>query len=337
MVFEITSVGACSDKLGRVLLIATACAILSVNAAAKATYVKFVVPGATSTSVFPINASGMVGGSWTDETGYTHGFVRTPDGVISKIDVPDAYSTEVYSINDKGVTIGSSDMDGTRQSITGFIRQPNGKFSTFDAPGSDGITWIRDINEHNAIVGSYGGSGAYHGFIRQANGKFISFDVPGAADTFGSAINDEGTVAGYWDEPPYFLDHGFIRTANGKITTFDIDGARTVWVRGINNNGVVAGFYDDADSVNHGYVRGADGTVTTFNFPGEKGGTTVGGINAAGEISGYSIHQTAFIRSPNGKFRTFRLKNQPTSGGSINDKGWVGGSYGDGRGFIRMP
>jgi hypothetical protein len=60
------------------------------------------------------------------------------------------------------------------------------------------------------------------------------------------------------------------------------------------------------------------------------------GINDGGVIAGYFyIDQEAqsFVRSPDGRFTTFT----PAGASAINNKGWVAGDLGLGRGFIRKP
>src|SRR5271170_3152092 len=98
---------------------------------------------------------------------------------------------------------------GTYQSadtvLHGFLRSPEGKFTTFQAPGADTTagsfngTNPTSINDLGAITGYYyDASGVTHGFLRSPDGKFTSFDPPGVGGfgTFPKVVNLEGTIVG---------------------------------------------------------------------------------------------------------------------------------------------
>ena len=67
----------------------------------------------------------------------------------------------------------------------GFLRTPDGKIISFDAPGLgyglDQGTVALSINDLGVIAGQYQDSNyVCHGFVRYPNGSFTKFDVPGA-------------------------------------------------------------------------------------------------------------------------------------------------------------
>ena len=66
--------------------------------------------GKTATTVFGINASGNIVGSYD----FSHGYVRTPDGQVTTLDYPRANHTLPVSIDEKGRITGQyySDADG---------------------------------------------------------------------------------------------------------------------------------------------------------------------------------------------------------------------------------
>jgi hypothetical protein len=79
----------------------------------------------------------------------------------------------VAGINDEGTITGSFSTPGRTH---GFIRDPEGNFTTFDPPGSIS-TMAQGINAGGAVTGFYQESNNVdHGFVRGANGKLISFD-----------------------------------------------------------------------------------------------------------------------------------------------------------------
>jgi uncharacterized membrane protein len=122
------------------------------------------------------------------------------------------------------------DVNGTYHA---FVRNANGKFSTFDAPGADTTpgdfngTLPSGINDLGVIIGNYydvNGNG--HAFVRTPNGKFRVFDVSGVGG-FGStpiAVNLEGAVVGYYVDASVNI-HAFLRKPNGTFTTFEGPGA----------------------------------------------------------------------------------------------------------------
>jgi hypothetical protein len=85
--------------------------------------------------------------------------------------------------------------DGGR--IHGFVRDADGSFETFVAPGAD-QTEALGISSTGAVTGNYGAGNATHGFVRDPDGTITTFDYPGAADTFPTSINSSGAIAGYY-------------------------------------------------------------------------------------------------------------------------------------------
>ena len=114
----------------------------------------------------------------------------------------------------------------------GYVRAPDGTFTTFDAPGA--------------------GTGLFQG-------------------TNPFSINPAGAIAGYTVDASN-VTHGFLRARDGTITTYDVPGAGTGFFQGtfglnINPAGVIAGDYVDESNAHHGFLRARDGTITTFDAP----------------------------------------------------------------------
>src|ERR1700722_4210532 len=109
----------------------------------------------------------------------------------------------------------------------GFLRNPDGNFPTFEAPGADTTagsfngTSPTSINDLGAITGSYtDANGFNHGFLRSPEGKFTTFEVTGAGGygSFPIALNLEGAIVGYYTDPSVDF-HAFLRTPDGKFKT----------------------------------------------------------------------------------------------------------------------
>lgn len=253
----------------------------------------------------------------------------------------DNNGTYSSGINALGAVTGS--YQDANNVFHGFLRSPDGKFRTFEAPGADTSAYNGTspsaINDLGVITGSYYDASSFgHGFLRSPDGKFTTFDVPGVGG-YGStplAINLEGAVVGYYTDSNYTF-HSFLRKPDGKFATFDgpgqceTNGSQGCYgseVTKINLFGLSVGNYMDnsANLVQHGLIRHPDGTLTTFDVPGAGAGSDQGtgcpgcslGLNQWGAIAGiYSDANTVnhgYVRSPDGKFTTF---NAPGAGTGI--------------------
>ena len=169
----------------------------------------------------------MIIGSYVDASGVTHGFLRTPSGSFTTIDVPGSTFTTPTSITPGGVIIGwYGDASGGTH---GFLRALDGSITSFDAPPG------------GFIVGSF----------------YILGGPP-------PSVNPAGDIAGtYFDAS--FVEHGFLRTRDGTFTTIDFPGAFFTEVLAINPAGVIVGDFCNAVTCFQGFVRTPDGTFTVIN------------------------------------------------------------------------
>jgi hypothetical protein len=320
-----------------------------------------------------INNFGAITGTYFDANNVFHGFIRSPEGKFTTFDAPEADTTAgdfngtfPNGINDAGAITGFyADASGGTH---GFLRSPEGAFTTFDVTGSTmGSTIANALNLEGAIVGFFADqNGVFRPFLRRPNGTFTTWSVPGECNTgpatgcFGSAstsINLFGAASsGYEDNLGNFVDHGLLRSADGKLTPFDVPGAGTGPYQGtgcpgcsrpINLFGANAGFVIDGKNVVHGYLRSHMGKITTFDAPGE-GPQGLGcfndcsmGLNDFGAITGSYLDAKnvfhGYLRSPEGNFTTFDAPGADKTAGdfngtfpvSINDWGVITGYYVD--------
>src|SRR5579863_1573715 len=277
----------------------------------------------------------------------------------------DFNGTYASGINVWGVITGS--YQDTNSTFHGFVRSPEGTFTTFEAPGADlgsfNGTAPCCINDLGAITGVYyDETGFSHGFVLSPEGKFTSFDVHGVGG-FGwtpLAINLEGAIVGLYTDSNFSF-RAFLRSPDGKFTTWigpnacTGDGAEGCFGSGASNVnvfGIVAGGYEDdsGNFVHHGYVRSPDGKLKTFDVPAAGTGSYQGtgcpgcalGLNQLGAIAGTYIDansvQHGFVRSRGGEITTFDAPGAGTSSyqgtgcsadcpTSLNDLGAVMGSY----------
>lgn len=130
-------------------------------------------PGSSS----PLNQFGANAGYYIDASSLVHAYLRFPWGEITTFDVPGEGSGGIGCYND--CSIGLNDwgaitgfyLDASNV-YHGFVRHPDGKVTTFDAPGA------------NVTAGSYSG-------------------------TFPVSINNRGEIAGYYLDSNG-VNHGFL-------------------------------------------------------------------------------------------------------------------------------
>lgn len=89
------------------------------------------------------------------------------------------YSDCSVLINNFGVITGT--YEDANSVFHGFVRSPEGKFTTFDSPGADTTsgdfngTFANGINDAGVITGFYADpSGGSHGFVRSPEGAFTT-------------------------------------------------------------------------------------------------------------------------------------------------------------------
>lgn len=209
-----------------------------------------------------------------------HGFILNPNGSMTVFDPPGSTLTEIpaaRAINDFGAVTGdywvcSADLSSC--AVHGFIRNANGKYVSFDAPGADpdpnvgGGTYPQAINALGEVTGYYGDSNAiFHGFVRHADGRISSFDFPTTCTkpatppedcafegTFPSALNVLGMIVGtYFGEDG--VAHGFLRQADGTIQRVDVSNAGDVTdIQAINDFGLMIGIVTDSNALEHGVI-----------------------------------------------------------------------------------
>ena len=117
--------------------------------------------------------------------------------------------TAPTSINPAGAITGSFGAHG-------FLRAPDGTFTTFDPPGST-ETMPASINPAGVITGFWthtGHFGVPRGFVRSSDGIITVFDVPGAIERTPTSINPAGIITGGYAGAS--VGGGFLRIPHGN-------------------------------------------------------------------------------------------------------------------------
>jgi len=350
--------------------------------AQKSQITTFDVPGAGTGDGQGTMPVGIVRGDWImgsyiDAKNVTHGFLRAPEGTITKFDVPGGAIVVVWGMT-PALEVAGSYLDANNV-YHGFLRMPWGRVTTIDAPGAGSGTYqgteSESLNPAGVLQGDYAdANGAYHGYLRAPDGTFATFDPPGAGTgayqgtypAIFSGITPEGaTIGEYLDANNVW--HGYLRAPDGTITEFDYNNAGTgagqgTGTSGINPAGEIVGWYIDANNVYHGFLRAPDGTMTPVDVPGAGTGTyqgtyaaefmyAFGGINPAGTITGYYADNNSvyhgFLRTARGKITTFDVPGAGTGNWqgtlSLNitpdgaTTGWYIDANGVYHGFLRLP
>lgn len=239
-------------------------------------------PNAVTTEPYGINNSGVVVGTFVDQSGIHHGF-KYEGGTYSLIDFPGSTQTWALGINNLGQIVGSHSLNGPDGPWHSFVLD-NGNYVQFDVPGWESDA--RGINAAGSIVGVYNAGGILptHGFTRTPDDTYTTLDHPGALYTFLWGINDAGKISGSYinDNDPTYTSHGFVY-AGGTFMKIDYPGARATSVIGINNLDDVVGSHIQNNGA-HGYIH-SQGRFRSFDMPGATSTRAIA-INDSREIVG---------------------------------------------------
>jgi hypothetical protein len=232
------------------------------------------VPGDTSPCC--INGTGTIAGGFiSNDAGddrrscrdsVYHGFERSSDGTITKIDIPGAIKggTILTGLSSKGWTTGHFLTCSTikkRYNFTGFIRAADGTITSFAAADDTDQTLPCCINGTGWTTGFYYKLVVRRkyrqvGFVRSPDGAVASFDASGdQGNTIPAAINAAGEIVGASNKKKLAY-RGFVRDPSGMITLFDVPGqSGNINATDVNGDGTIAGVYYDASNNPHGFVR----------------------------------------------------------------------------------
>ncbi len=168
-------------------------------------------PGAVQTFIFGISdETGALSGNIVDADGVTHGF----SGDMS-ITFPGAVKTYADFVNSVGVVVGSYiTAEGT---VHGFMRAPDGSFTTIDVPELPNLDFlfVNAINNKGVVIFRAKAVGdIQRSYILLPGGIPYELRFPGSVSTVVRNINQDGSIIGYYDSADG-RRHGFF----GRPTT----------------------------------------------------------------------------------------------------------------------
>jgi hypothetical protein len=243
-------------------------------------------PGAQYTSVYGINDSGTIVGSFSGR--HDQVFLRTADGKFTSFVPSNTQFLEGFAFIDNLGNVAGTIIT-TGDFFECYVRTSDGRITLFTGPLGFDCEVSGIVN--GTVTGDYGApSGYYAGFLRAPDGTFTVFLTN--VQVAGVYLNKVGTAAGSFPLPSGSME-GFLRATNGVLDYFTVPGSVPLNVRGINDSGAVTGNWATDPEFNaggHGFQRFADGTISTFDAPGagtaQFQGTFPGAINNAGAIAG---------------------------------------------------
>lgn len=162
-------------------------------------FTTFDIPhSAGGTALRGINNRGDLAGTFSktavnlnaDQFGFIVPHVGAP--IVFQLPNPAASGLVVEAINNVRAVVGY--YTAPSSTLTGFVRQVDGRWVDIALPGADS-TQVYGINNCGIIAGTYNSGGTLHGFFGRP-GKFQTFDVPGADDTRVQGINNRGRLVG---------------------------------------------------------------------------------------------------------------------------------------------
>jgi len=183
--------------------------------------------GGVGTSPASINDFGTIAGTVNDANNVSHGFFRTLDGKFTTFDVPAAVGGSIgtysASINDFGVIAGFFN-DAATSIYVGYIRSPEGKYTTFSPPQSGPYPYTGTFNIPRATLLGTATTGCIvdqnyvaYPFVWDAEGNTSTFEIPNQWVTpyydlgaCGHGINQEREIVGSWEDANGAY-HGFLR------------------------------------------------------------------------------------------------------------------------------
>ena len=310
-------------------------------------------PGAKETFADFVNASGGMVGSYVDEDGVFHPYIRTPTGRFISIDLPSASILEfffVHGINDAGTIVArTKPKDDVPVTYVGTFREG---LKDFKVPGSVSTEGY-NINQDGSIVGHYDTEdGRRHGFIARLitetetpvpdepvpvtpqtefNYTFESINVPGVDFLELTASSDFEDYAGNTRSVDGKKTVGFT-LIDGVFSIYDFPDSQNTFLYALGNNGQAAGHYEDSEGLFHGVVIEND-ELRQYDFPGAVQTFIYGYSDATGALTGNFIDESGIRRGFSGETIVEFPEAPETYADFINASGRMVGSYVDADGI----
>jgi hypothetical protein len=270
-------------------------------------------PGDTTfNELLSINNRGHIGGYFGSgaaghpNTGY---ILRPPYGRANyqKIMFPGSAQTRLDGLNNTGVQVGFWSAHG--RTAGWYLRSGRFHSVAFSAAGGAAapVNELLGVNDRGVAVGFYTDArGLDHGYTYDiATRRFATVAVPGAASVVAAAINNAGSVAGFFTGRAGRTE-GFVLAPGGQLSVLRFPHATATRATGINDAGEVVGDYQPAGASagTRGFTWTSARGFATVDGPGGAVDTSISGINDAGDLVGYYTdragHTDGLLATPEG-------------------------------------
>jgi hypothetical protein len=256
-------------------------------------------PGdATFNELLGINNHGRIGGYFgSGAAGHPNtGYILRPPyrrARYQQIMFPGSAQTRLTGLNNAGVQVGFWTPRGRAGGSAGWYLR-GGQFRSVAFPAADNasppVNQLLGVSDHDVAVGFYADArGRDHGYTYDiATKRFRVITVPGAVSVVAAAINNAGSVAGFFTGPAG-LTEGFVLGPGGRLSVLRFPLATATRATGINDTGEVVGYYRlrRRRGGTHGFTWTRAHGFTTVNGPGGAVSTAISGVNDAGDLVGY--------------------------------------------------
>ncbi len=246
-------------------------------------------------------------------------------------------STTPTAINDEGVVVGYASVPEGTPGCPIFdwcaFTYASGNYTWIQYQSQ--YTYFTGINNLGDIVGFSGVTGLLY-----SGGVFSTLNYPGALDTYPAGINDDGLVAGTWQDSGGGI-HGFLYWG-GAYVSFDYPGATYTYFYGINGDAQIIGeYWTGVSGPVYSFIYDA-ATETSTSVPSYPGGTSTilsamnnnGQATGSASLSGGSLVYFVFDENSGG-FTALPSSITNTPSG-INDQGQLIGGFGS-NAFLATP
>lgn len=203
--------------------------------------------------------------------------------------IPDqpGYNTSADAINASGVIAGNVtrilDRYGDEEDVGALVFSTDNEVTRITVPGS--AARASGINGQGVVVGAYQVNGQSHAFRFDGN-LTTDISLAGAIDSWATAINDNGDVAGIASARAFVL-HG------GNAVVLQVES----YAFAINSSGEVAGFVSSSRSqsaVRYHAFRYGHGAIEDLGALGDYAYAL--GINASGDVVGQTYGSDGGMR-----------------------------------------
>jgi hypothetical protein len=209
---------------------------------------------------------------------------------------PGSAQTQLTGLNNRGVQVGfwssRDNASGVDSNFGCYLM--NGQFSSVTFPAADNanppVNQLLGVNDHDIAVGFYAdGRGSDHGYTYDiATKTFTTVPVTGASSVVAAAINNSGSIAGFFSNRAGATE-GFVLRASGQMSVLDFPRATMTRALGVSTSGEVVGDYRLGSGRRariHGFTWTRRSGFTTVDGPPGAVDTTINGVNSAGDLVG---------------------------------------------------